>query len=257
LSSTYVDCNYGDSFHRSRRTHPITANDLSHWGDQCKQKHKKHTRIYFQNINGIQTKSYHKWFTSLEWLRDNGVDICGFAETNINTSDPRTIASYSNKVSTFGHRSMILFLPNTSPSDSKYQPGGSALLCVEQWKSRIVHKFVDNRKWGRYVGTIFRLNKSKTLLVISAYRCIQKSGNTAGHKTTVRHQREGIDKLNRSITVRKLCFEDITGEIQKNKITYGQSMDIIVMLDANESIHEFKSQIPDFLLQNDLMEPLT
>jgi Reverse transcriptase (RNA-dependent DNA polymerase) len=249
-----------DNVPTSMDTVQITMSDedcqLESWEDTLTKKNTKTTRIYFQNINGIGTKSFEKWYSIMEWLKQQEVDLCGLAETNANTANARIRTDYINRGTTFCKRASIMFAPNTNPSDGRYQPGGTALICNESWKSRILHTILDKRKWGRYVGNIFRIKRNYLLGVLCVYRCIKKSGYGAGKKTTVRHQREGIDKLGMNTSVRQLCLNDLTEEIKKYKDMYGNVIQFIVMIDANESLTENHSQLHDFLRITNLIEPL-
>jgi hypothetical protein len=226
------------------------------WGDSLQSKQDGSTRIYFQNINGLSTKDHSKWLHTLSWLKDNNVDIAGLAEPCINTNDIRVLNSYSSKISMFQNRSFIKFSHNHSPSESKYQPGGSLILCSAQWKSRIVNIIQDQKKWGRYVGLTFRLKQDKYLTVISSYRCVKRFSTSVGNKTSVRYQRDCINKLGLTTSVRKLCLEDISNEISNVKLKYGEESGVIVMIDANESLTDLHSQITDFLRTNNLIDTI-
>jgi hypothetical protein len=171
---------------------PIQIATSQSWGDSLQSKNQKHTRLFFQNINGISTKDTCKWMSSLDWLNKNSVDIVGLSEPNINTTDKRTMHSYCSKINIYNERSYIKFATNNNPSESKYQPGGCLLLCTEQWRSRIIYQFQDERLWGRYVGFTFRQRNNVFLTVITAYRCVTRAYTTSGVRTCVQHQREGM-----------------------------------------------------------------
>jgi hypothetical protein len=40
--------------------------DIEAWGDPIHSKNTQHTRLFFQNVNGLSTKDYAKWINSLE-----------------------------------------------------------------------------------------------------------------------------------------------------------------------------------------------
>jgi hypothetical protein len=229
---------------------------MEYWGDTIQKKHPNHTRVFFQNINGLSTKDFSKWLTSLEWLRENEVDLTGIAEPCINTSDPHVKTSYSSKINIYQQRSYIKFSPNTNPSDSRYQPGGSLMMCSEPWRSRIVQTIIDKRKWGRFVGFTFRMTTNKFLSVITAYRCVSQANNSIGTKTSLRYQREQITNANISKSVRSLCLEDLSDIIHTIEKEYGTDSGILILIDANESREEPNSQIPEFLRKHQLVDAI-
>ena len=66
----------------------IPPNDMikiSKWGDDMPTKDSRTLRIYFQNINGLPTNDdWAEWHHIVTYMKDLDVDICGFAEPNIN-----------------------------------------------------------------------------------------------------------------------------------------------------------------------------
>jgi exonuclease III len=224
------------------------------WGDQLQTKDQHITRIFFQNINGLSTKDYNKWITSLEWLKEHDVDIAGLAEPCVNVSDNRTRRSYSSKIKFFNERSYIQFANNTNPAESKYQPGGSLLLTNEVWRSRIVHQINDKRQWGRYVGSTFRVSPIHYITIISAYRCVYKASADTGTRTSLKHQRDQIQKLGLTTTPRALCLTDLQSELSIIKEKYGEESGIFILIDANETIEEQNSLLPEFLRSNNLVD---
>jgi hypothetical protein len=225
------------------------------WGDTISTKTNHLTRVYFHNINGLQAQNMQKWTDILHWLVDKSVDICGLAEICSNTTDKILKQTLHSTASTFFSRSTVLFSSNTNPTASAYQPGGCLLLSSETWKSRIIQRIDDKRKWGRYVGNIFKLKANHHILVLTAYRCVQKCSNSIGIRTTVRHQQMEIAKLGLSVTVRQLCLDDLTTEIQEARSQYGQDLHILLMIDANET-RQATSKLEDFLLDNNLRDGL-
>jgi hypothetical protein len=119
-------------------------------------------------------------------------------------------------------------------------------MCNEQWPSRIVHQIHDPREWGRFVGFTFRVRKDTFLSIITAYRCVTKCSKDSGNKTSVHYQREQIKKLGLTASVRNLCLQDLSLVIQKLKSKFGEDSGVILMIDANETISESNSQLPDF-----------
>jgi exonuclease III len=235
-------------------TQDLNQSDSLPWGDSLQKKSQTSSRFFFQNINGLCTKNYTKWANSLEWLHKADIDIVGIAEPCINTQNLLVKQKYLDKVHLFGKRSVATFSENTNPSESLYQPGGSLILCKENWKSRIVQKLQDPRKWGRFVGHSYRLQQDHFLTVITAYRCVNRLGTSLGHKTSVKHQKDGITNEGLHSSVRQLCLDDLKILIDSTHSKFGPHHYVILMLDANESIEESPSQISKFLQETNLID---
>jgi hypothetical protein len=57
------------------------------WGASIASPPIDYSRIYFQNIYGIQlTINPNRWQSHLQYMETTGISICGLAETNINWS---------------------------------------------------------------------------------------------------------------------------------------------------------------------------
>ena len=57
----------------------------SAWGDNIIPKKSDTLRLYFQNINGVQSNTnWNKWRDIVTGMTNNQVDIMGLVETNIN-----------------------------------------------------------------------------------------------------------------------------------------------------------------------------
>jgi hypothetical protein len=234
--------------------HDIQADDLLPWGDDIQAKQASDTRIFFQNINGFSTKNITKWSSSLEWLRNNETDIVGLAEPNVNVQNPKCVQQYLNKLKLFGTRSTGLFSNNTNPSESHYQPGGTFMMCKETWKSRIVATIQDSRQWGRFVGYTYRLKQNHFLTVITAYRVVNRLGVSLGIKTSVKHQKDLSNKAGITTSVRQTCLLDIATIIDNSNAQFGNDHFVILMIDANETIDDLTSTLPEFLLKVNLID---
>jgi hypothetical protein len=164
------------------------------------------------------------------------VDLCAMAEPCINTQNKRVTKSFKATTYTAFSKGSLILSHNNNISNTNYQPGGSLLLSNESWSTKKLQEIQDPRKWGRFCGAIYRLNSSKYMVIYSGYRCVQKSGESYGVKTTVIHQREGIKKLGLNSTVRQLYLEDMERSIKEVKRKYGEDILLIIMMDANESL---------------------
>jgi hypothetical protein len=56
------------------------------------------TKIYFQNINGLQEKQFHgRWTDQLEYMKKHRIEICRLAETNTDWDFKDTKNTLTNK----------------------------------------------------------------------------------------------------------------------------------------------------------------
>ena len=103
--------------------HPIEANVA--WGDSLTSKPPYHSRIYFQNINGLQDiYSWDRWKECVEEMKHYEVDIFGFAETNIAWEPTRIHKASQILRRTNSHAHMITSICDGS-TGTKYQRGGT------------------------------------------------------------------------------------------------------------------------------------
>jgi hypothetical protein len=225
------------------------------FGDKLIEKDSKDVRIYFQNINSIQPRNSEKLKDIIKYLKEHQINICGLAEPCANSTNKKTINLLKTTTYNYYTRGTISLSKNNNPSANAYQPGGSALLADEIWSSKKIEDIQDHRHWGRFVGSTYRIEKDINLVVMSCYRCVRQSQDSVGAKTSLRFQKNEIQKLGIQSTVRKLCLNDITETINKYKEKYVNQTHFIIMIDANESLTEDASQIAKFIETNDLIDP--
>jgi hypothetical protein len=107
----------------------------------------------------------------MKYMKEKGIAISGFAETNTNWHYKNIKKKLSNKTqSVFTNYSLAysgnLFNP---PDRSQYLPGECLQLCTDHWTSRLLGTIKDPRGMSRWTGQKFRLREEKTLTVITAY----------------------------------------------------------------------------------------
>ena len=116
------------------------------WGDQLLPKSIGIMRIFFQNINGVQSATnWNKWRDIVLEMSEQQIDILGLAETNINWNPTRNKQALRLLRTQFKH-SILLNATSDEISPSFHKPGGASLAIV-----------------GNIVGTI-----SKNILTIQA-----------------------------------------------------------------------------------------
>ena len=70
---------------QTQNTQKESETQSESWGDIIQEKEKNKTRIYFQNINGIQPQQAERWPNIVNTtLIDYQSDIVGLCETGLN-----------------------------------------------------------------------------------------------------------------------------------------------------------------------------
>jgi exonuclease III len=190
-------------------------------------------------------------------MKEKGISISGFAETNTNwyhKSIKKQISQETQKI--FDNYSLTFSDNQLNPPDrSSYLPGGCLQLCTGHWTSRIIEEIKDPRKLGRWMGQKFRLREGKTLSVITAYRPCQQSVSDANQPSiTVTYQQKLLLRTTKwqDADPRQLFISDII------KLIKGIEEDpnnlCVLMWDANESIDDRKSSINKILTETNLVD---
>jgi hypothetical protein len=198
-----------------------------------------------------------KWKPHLQYMKDKGISISGFAETNTNwqyKNIKRQISAATNSI--FQNFSLAFTDNRFNPPDrSSYLPGGCLQLCTDHWTSRITETIKDPRRMGRWIGQKFHLREGKTLSVITAYRpCQQSITDVSQSSTTVTYQPKVLftkDKQTEE-NPRKTLITDIikvVKDIEKNPNNF-----CILLWDANKSIDDTSSGIKKIIKETSLVD---
>ena len=150
-------------------------------------KDSRTLRIYFQNINGLPVNdNWAEWNHISSYLKDNKVDISGFAETNIN---------WNKQLESVVKRHLLAHIkPATvqtsscyEPSKYTYQRGGVLMTTIGNMTGRTGEAGEDPLGLGRWTFTKYLGRQGKTLIVATAYRVAQNA-LTTGDNTAYNQQ---------------------------------------------------------------------
>jgi hypothetical protein len=97
------------------------------WGASMDTIDPASTRIFFQNINGLRFATPdNRWEPHLTLMKERGIAISGFAETNINWNFRNIRSSITDTARKIFPNSVTSLSPNKyqPPTPSAYQPGG-------------------------------------------------------------------------------------------------------------------------------------
>lgn len=219
-------------------------------GSLIQQQHRsKDTfRVYLQNIRGTKvcTQGWLNWEAGIIKTMQWNISMSGCTETNTdwnlkNSQSALRICRKHHK------QAAVATSSNDEILNSNYQPGGTISGLFGKWTGRLTTRITDISGMGRWSGFRLRCKGNKHISIITAYRTTKDQGGlTTSYQQQWRHLR------NQGITdpdPRKQFLDDITIELQKIQ---QQQDEIILMWDANESIGENKSALPEFLIKNRL-----
>jgi hypothetical protein len=208
-------------------------------------------RIYHQNIRGAKTyQNWNRYKEGIQQLKQWGVGITTLAETNTQWTQTNISAAQAmthsvtslSKISTSG---------SSEATDTDYQPGGTACVAMGKWTGRVTTRITDSSGLGRWSGFRLQGKNQKSLIVISAYR--PTPSNDPSDRTCHSQQWRILRaRQNSNPNPRKTFITDLTTQINKWR---DENSEIIIGIDANESVTEKNSQIYQ-LLQDTNLEQL-
>lgn len=221
------------------------SQQLDTWGDDIEQKDKINSlRITTVNINGLPKQTSHPKYGILrEAITSTHTDIIGLSEINIkwdriyptNRLKQRTASWWRNTP----HCSYSYNYKDLS--QATYQPGGTAILCLNQTSNRILpNSLSDPEGLGRWTSSLLNGKHNLKVRVIQIY-CPALPTNTANNSVYAQHQRYFLTKKINECP-RKLFFihlhQFITSRRQANE-------QVVVMGDFNHAMDN--TEIRNFL----------
>ena len=240
--------------YRQQPLRPKTVENF-HIGDPIESEKGDDVRVYFQNINGISAGGnlLKAEETIIAW-KAIGADIFGWAESNINykhPSDPTTILK--SKL----HKQYRTYSVETAssgiPSKNIHQPGGVATTLTGNITGRIKKRYSD--EWGRWAGFTIQ-GKAKKLTILTAYQVCKASNpgsNTAAEqqKTKLRLREKHKIRKKSELDPRKAFAQDLDNLLKDIR---EDNHEIIIMMDANECIHERASKLRHIMSKHELTD---
>ena len=146
---------------------------------------KQHTttRLYFQNVNGINLHPSGNWSNICEHIRNMEVNIALLAEHKLDTTQPRVMKQlYKEARKTFGLGAFSINVATTNiPLPTMHKPGGVLSLISGGIKGCILH--TDQDPLGRWASITLRRNCGQPLTVIVTYQVVNVDPQRAGPTT--------------------------------------------------------------------------
>jgi hypothetical protein len=242
-----------DTTHNSPLQRPIIYNNIA-WGHELEPS--ADFTILYQNINGISDSN--NWVSTHSYIQDKKINIVGFCETNVEWKHSNFQQRYLHFIrKNYDKQVKIATTTSSLKFDSLYKPGGTCTIALDSTNGSICNHISDSSGQGRWSGFLMQRRHNKQLLVLTAYRVIQRSITTAGPQT-VFHQQYTLlqNNSNTNTTIlnpRKIFIIDLIKTIQKYT---SQGIDIILLIDANESMGQEAKGIAEVCRKCDLIDPI-
>ena len=141
------------------------------------------TRLYFQNLNGVNISNPGNWDETCSHLRDMEVDMALIAEHKLDTNQPRVLKKLHDEARKILGLGSFTITATSTPTMSpiKYKPGGVLSLTIGSLKGRILTSGAD--PLGRWTYTTLRRNSGPPITVIATYQVVKVDPKQAGPTT--------------------------------------------------------------------------
>ena len=147
--------------------------DSRSFGDSIGGKKKKDLiRIMFQNIRGLgYTKRSPKTDAVKKTIVTSKTDIMMLAEVNVNWERAGRRNSFKNIGRHWFNvcKTSCTFNTHQIPMDTKWQPGGHAIISRDEVSRRVNNYDHDTRRMGRWSSQVVQGKEGKKLRVVSVY----------------------------------------------------------------------------------------
>ena len=214
-----------------------TPNNNKVFGDSMLEKLANLCRFYFVNINGISSAQDFLAFQEiLSSLQENGVDIFGLSETNLDWLRHMVRDMCGKICNDFFGTSLLATSTSSMRSNSTYKPGGTCTGLTQEHCGRYQNSGSDPHGLGRWSFVRLLGKAGESLVVVTAYRVCKNHVGRAG-STTAFHQEWQLLRLSGNLAPnpRKAFISDLIVEIKKWS---KEGAHVILGGDFNENLGE-------------------
>ena len=157
------------------------------WGDIMQEKPPNCTRIHVQNVNGFTLDNRGGQFdTFCSIHKEIQADISCGQEHKLDTTQMPIRSILYATAKQHWNRSRMMFGTSPIPFTSHYKPGGTFVFTTGSITGRVRKQHRD--KWGRWVSQEFSGRNSSTIIVISAYQPVEKTGKEGTNSVASQHR---------------------------------------------------------------------
>lgn len=183
------------------------------------------------------------------------VDIIGFSETNVEWNQRLFQRRFLLFLQKYDSQVKLSTTTSSLRFDSLYKPGGTCTIANGNTNGFICETIQDYTGLGRWSGFVLQRRHHKKLLIMTAYRVPNQTINNVGPLTAY-YQQYTILNNKHSHTIidpRKKFITDLT-KLLSSYIT--TNTDIILMIDANESMGDESHGIASLCRKCKLIDPI-
>ena len=215
------------------------------WGDPIHEKRPESYRIYLQNVNGI--RSSDSFAQACEYavpMLTKAIDCWCIVETKLAwTSHLRSLFKSSLRPV---WPKLALATSNSSMTfSSDFQPGGTATVLMQGLADRVTEVASDPSGLGRWSGFKLQGRSGTCITILTAYQVPQGSIALLGPTMAYSQQWSLLQRSGLTDPDPRQSF--ITDIIAYAEQELTLNHELLIALDANESLHNTKSGIRRFL----------
>lgn len=223
------------------------------WGDY--PYNKAECRIMFQNVNGISPKGQFAkaHMLSIE-ATFRSVDILCLAECILDWTYKSTENTCKSIFRKYWKQTKIAVNNSTENFGKIYQPGGVCTIVGDKWANQS-EQANEQSNLGRWNETIIRGRNNRKVAIITAYNVCKNNIATAGSMTAYYQQWHILHRQNKydKIDPRIIMMEDLK---QRIKILENNGTEVILCIDANDSLQNTNSELSKWLKTSNLIDVL-
>lgn len=182
------------------------------------------------------------------------VDIAGLAETNLDWNNFENKNNCANIFRNYWKQTKIGMVSSNHRTNQFYQPGGVAMITGFPWASRS-KTYLDESGLGRWTESELTGRCNRKVTIICAYMVCKDSIERSGPNTAYTQQWRILKEQQPQLDPdpRTIVFEDL-----KKRITdiRQQGHEVIVLMDANDTLQNTRSALTKWTLETNLIDPL-
>jgi exonuclease III len=223
------------------------------WGDILQEKPTGTTRIYSQNVNGLQyQKDGGQYLELCQITKEVQADVLCVQEHNLDTTQYQVQHTLHQTTRKQWQRAKLTVSSSPIAFQGTWKPGGTAILSVASITGRLAGCGHD--AWGRWSHQTFRGQQGFQLTVISAYQVVAQSGTSKGQFTAGTQQHSLLLRQRDPITKPRQAFQRDLSDFIQDKRSKGNA--ILLIGDFNERLGEDPSGLSKIAAQFELVDLL-
>lgn len=229
----------------------LTSNHA--WGDILQQKTTGTTRIYSQNVNGLQyQKDGGQYLEFCQVAKEVQADVVCIQEHNLDTTQYHVNQTLHQTTRKQWQRANLKMSSSPIAFNGTWKPGGTGILAVSSITGRLADAGQDD--WGRWSYQTFKGQQGAQITVVSAYQVVDQRQAQKGQCTTATQQYSLLLRQHDRITDPRKAFRRDLREFLRNQRQKGSQ--ILLIGDFNERIGEDPSGMSKIAAQFELQDIL-